>query len=202
MIAVVLQPGSVAGARGAARLLPRAHGALRDPALRALHGRAAEERLRAGREVQAARGGVTAGHLGPRGARLQGAAVSRRRSRDRARPDGRDARRRAASRPTSTCPRRRPVPDARHRGFAAAARSGVHRRRAAAEPARGRAARLRRRRSRRCAGAPGSEAAWHPFVHEPADGEDCLDWVLAPAVVRRAHRRLRNGVLGVAPRST
>jgi len=28
-------------------------------------------------------------------------------------------------------------------------------------------------------GRAGSEAAWHPFVHELEDGEDCLDWVLA-----------------------
>ena len=28
-------------------------------------------------------------------------------------------------------------------------------------------------------GRAGSEAAWHPFVHELDDGEDCLDWVLA-----------------------
>lgn len=28
-------------------------------------------------------------------------------------------------------------------------------------------------------GRAGSEAAWHPFVHEVSDGEDCLDWVLA-----------------------
>lgn len=27
-------------------------------------------------------------------------------------------------------------------------------------------------------GRSGSEDAWHPFVHEPSDGEDCLDWVL------------------------
>ena len=57
MIAVVLQPGALLKPVDAARLLPRAHGALRDPALRALHRRAAEERRRADREVQAARGG-------------------------------------------------------------------------------------------------------------------------------------------------
>lgn len=28
-------------------------------------------------------------------------------------------------------------------------------------------------------GRSGSGDAWHPFVHEPADGEDCLDWVVA-----------------------
>ena len=28
-------------------------------------------------------------------------------------------------------------------------------------------------------GRSGSGAAWHPFVHEVADGEDCLDWVAA-----------------------
>ena len=28
-------------------------------------------------------------------------------------------------------------------------------------------------------GRAGSEAAWHPFVHELEDGADCLDWVLA-----------------------
>jgi uncharacterized protein len=28
-------------------------------------------------------------------------------------------------------------------------------------------------------GRAGSEARWHPFVHEREDGEDCLDWVLA-----------------------
>ena len=28
-------------------------------------------------------------------------------------------------------------------------------------------------------GRAGSEASWHPFVHELEDGEDCLDWVLA-----------------------
>ena len=28
-------------------------------------------------------------------------------------------------------------------------------------------------------GRAGSEAAWHPFVHELEDGEDCLDWALA-----------------------
>ena len=28
-------------------------------------------------------------------------------------------------------------------------------------------------------GRSGSEAAWHPFVHEVDDGEDCLDWVRA-----------------------
>ncbi len=28
-------------------------------------------------------------------------------------------------------------------------------------------------------GRSGSGAAWHPFVHEVADGEDCLDWVVA-----------------------
>jgi len=28
-------------------------------------------------------------------------------------------------------------------------------------------------------GRAGSEARWHPFVHERADGEDCLEWVLA-----------------------
>ena len=28
-------------------------------------------------------------------------------------------------------------------------------------------------------GRAGSEAAWHPFVHELDDGADCLDWVLA-----------------------
>lgn len=28
-------------------------------------------------------------------------------------------------------------------------------------------------------GRSGSEDAWHPFVHERADGEDCLDWVAA-----------------------
>jgi uncharacterized protein len=28
-------------------------------------------------------------------------------------------------------------------------------------------------------GRSGSESAWHPFVHETADGEDCLEWVLA-----------------------
>jgi hypothetical protein len=28
-------------------------------------------------------------------------------------------------------------------------------------------------------GRSGSESAWHPFVHEVADGEDCLEWVLA-----------------------
>jgi hypothetical protein len=28
-------------------------------------------------------------------------------------------------------------------------------------------------------GRAGSEAAWHPFVHELADGEDCLDWLVA-----------------------
>jgi len=27
-------------------------------------------------------------------------------------------------------------------------------------------------------GRSGSESAWHPFVHEQADSEDCLDWVL------------------------
>jgi hypothetical protein len=27
-------------------------------------------------------------------------------------------------------------------------------------------------------GRAGSEAVWHPFVHELEDGEDCLDWVL------------------------
>ncbi len=27
-------------------------------------------------------------------------------------------------------------------------------------------------------GRSGSEAAWHPFVHETADGEDCLNWVV------------------------
>ena len=40
--------GSVARARGAARLLPGPDGALRDPALRPLHGRAAEERMPSG----------------------------------------------------------------------------------------------------------------------------------------------------------
>ncbi len=30
-------------------------------------------------------------------------------------------------------------------------------------------------------GRAGSEASWHPFVHELEDGEDCLDWVLAQA---------------------
>ena len=28
-------------------------------------------------------------------------------------------------------------------------------------------------------GRAGSEAAWHPFVHELEDGADCLDWILA-----------------------
>ena len=28
-------------------------------------------------------------------------------------------------------------------------------------------------------GRAGSEARWHPFVHEREDGEDCLNWVLA-----------------------
>jgi putative CocE/NonD family hydrolase len=28
-------------------------------------------------------------------------------------------------------------------------------------------------------GRSGSDARWHPFVHERADGEDCLEWVLA-----------------------
>jgi putative CocE/NonD family hydrolase len=28
-------------------------------------------------------------------------------------------------------------------------------------------------------GRAGSEAAWHPFVHEREDGADCLDWILA-----------------------
>ena len=28
-------------------------------------------------------------------------------------------------------------------------------------------------------GRAGSEARWHPFVHERSDGEDCLNWVLA-----------------------
>jgi hypothetical protein len=28
-------------------------------------------------------------------------------------------------------------------------------------------------------GRSGSESAWHPFVHESADGEDCLDWTVA-----------------------
>jgi putative CocE/NonD family hydrolase len=28
-------------------------------------------------------------------------------------------------------------------------------------------------------GRAGSEAAWHPFVHEVADSEDCLDWLVA-----------------------
>lgn len=28
-------------------------------------------------------------------------------------------------------------------------------------------------------GRAGSEAAWHPFLHEVTDGEDCLDWVVA-----------------------
>ena len=28
-------------------------------------------------------------------------------------------------------------------------------------------------------GRAGSEAAWHPFVHELDDGADCLEWVLA-----------------------
>ena len=27
-------------------------------------------------------------------------------------------------------------------------------------------------------GRAGSEAAWHPFVHELEDGADCLDWVV------------------------
>jgi putative CocE/NonD family hydrolase len=28
-------------------------------------------------------------------------------------------------------------------------------------------------------GRGGSESAWHPFVHELADCEDCLDWLVA-----------------------
>src|SRR4051794_21868147 len=28
-------------------------------------------------------------------------------------------------------------------------------------------------------GRAGSQARWHPFVHEREDGEDCLNWVLA-----------------------
>ncbi|MGH2882089.1 MAG: CocE/NonD family hydrolase, partial [Solirubrobacteraceae bacterium] len=28
-------------------------------------------------------------------------------------------------------------------------------------------------------GRSGSQAHWHPFVHEREDGEDCLEWVLA-----------------------
>ena len=55
MVAVVLEAGRERRARGAARLLPGQDGPLRDPALRPLHGRAAEEPRRAGPEVRAAR---------------------------------------------------------------------------------------------------------------------------------------------------
>ena len=76
MVAVVLKPGERLAAGGAARLLPGPDGALRDSPLRALHGRAAEEPRRADPEVRAARAGGHPRHLGSRGARVQGAAMS------------------------------------------------------------------------------------------------------------------------------
>ena len=46
-------------------------------------------------------------------------------------------------------------------------------------------------------GRAGSEAAWHPFVHELDDGEDCLELGAGAAVVRRQDRHVRHRLLGL-----
>ena len=77
MVVVVLQGGRRARSRAAPRLLPGAATALRGAPLRPLRHGAPEEPRPADPEARAAVGGRDAGHLGPRGARLRGDAMSR-----------------------------------------------------------------------------------------------------------------------------
>jgi hypothetical protein len=205
MIAVVLRSASLEPVE----LLDYCHGRMAHSIPRcALRRRAAEERLERVEKFKLREEAVT-GTTGPRGARVHGAAV-------RTAPDScggedladsrcgvelplrveRDVWSSSAtacgSRPTSTCRKGGAVPDAPDADPRQPV-GGVHRRRAAREPARLGAARLRGRRPGG-ARALGQRVRVAPFVHEAADGEDCLDWLRA--AVRRADRRLRHRVLG------
>ena len=184
--------GRDARSGGAARLLPGQDGLLRDPALRAAHGRACRRTMPSGcRSSSCAR---RASRPTPGTARRTATRYSDDRDRpNRATRGGRDARRDPPCAPTSTSPRAR----GRSRLSSPRARRpvvGVHRRRADAEPP-------RRRRARVCSRDAGGARARRERggvapVRARARGRRGLPRLdPRPAMVRRSHRDVRHGVL-------